>query len=86
MPGDGTGGTTGTAGTGIDFAGALNLGGNTGSGANGSGNGASGNKPIVKDAGCACDIVGRSPAGGAAVFLGLVSAVAFGARRRRHAA
>ncbi len=84
---DGSGGTgSGTGGGGIDLAGGLNLSGSNGQGANGSGTSGNGNKPVVKDAGCACDIVGRSPAGGAAVLLGLVSVVVLGARRRRRAA
>lgn len=83
-PGTGTGGSSagGTDG-GIIIGGGINLGGANGTGANGNGNG---NKPIVKDAGCACDVVGRSPAGGAAVLLGGLAIVVLGARRRRRAA
>jgi hypothetical protein len=83
-PGNGTGGSSagGTDG-GIIIGGSLNFGGSNGTGANGSGNG---NKPIIKDPGCACDVVGRSPAGGAALLLGGVAVVLFGARRRRQAA
>ncbi len=74
------GGTDGV----IDLPGGIDLGGATGSGANGAG--ANGNKPIVKDAGCACDIVGRSPAGSAALLLGALGVVLLGARRRKSAA
>jgi MYXO-CTERM domain-containing protein len=86
MPGDGTGGTASTGGTdgGIDLGGSLNLSGSTGSGANGSG--ANGNKPIVKDPGCACEVVGRSPSGSAALVLAGLGAVLLGSRRRRLAA
>jgi MYXO-CTERM domain-containing protein len=87
MPGDGSGGTTGTGGTdgGIDLGGNLNLSGSTGSGAN-NGTGANGGKPIVKDPGCACDVVGRSPAGSAAFVLTGLGVVLLGARRRKLAA
>jgi hypothetical protein len=85
---NGTGGSgSGDPGGGIDLGGGLNLGGSNGAGASGPGNGTGGgNKPVSKDAGCACELVGRSPAGGAALLLGLLSAMAFGARRRRAAA
>lgn len=91
LPGDGTGsGTSGGSGGIIGPGGLGDLGGSTGTSADGSGadgNGSGkGNKAIVKDAGCGCDVVGRSPAGSAAILLGALGAVLFGARRRKTAA
>jgi hypothetical protein len=80
----GTAGSTGTGGSdgGIDLGGGIVLGG-TNNAAGGSRTG----KPRVSQApGCACDIVGRSPAGGAAILLaGLGLALATARRRRRTA-
>lgn len=83
---DGSGSTGGSGG--IDIGPNINFGGSKNTGADGSGanNNNSGNKAIVKDAGCACDIVGRSPAGSAAVLLGALGVVLLGARRRQRAA
>jgi hypothetical protein len=86
--GNGSGGSSSGGGTdgGIDLGGGLNLSGSNGTGANGSGNSTGGPKPITKDPGCACDVVGRSPAGSAALLLGGLGVVLLGARRRRLAA
>ena len=76
----GTGGTMSGVGNDgpIDFGGGLNLGGKD--------SGSGGNGRISKDPGCACALVGASPAGGAAIFLaGLAASVALGRRRRRAA-
>jgi hypothetical protein len=66
---------------GIDLGG----GGNAGSSSSSSGGGHSLGSREVK-AGCACDVVGGSPAGSAAVLLGSLGALFIGARRRRRAA
>jgi hypothetical protein len=79
LPGDGTGSSTPGAGGGLVIDGPLDLGGRGGSGATGPGKG----RGDLKDPGCACDVVGRSPAGGAAVLLGGLAVLLFGARRRR---
>jgi hypothetical protein len=80
----GTAGSTGTGGSdgGIDLGGGIVLGG-TNNAAGGSRTG----KPRVSQApGCACDIVGRSPAGGAAILLAGLGLALATARRRRRAA
>jgi hypothetical protein len=85
MLASGSGGTSSIGGTdgGIDFGGGLSLGGSNGTGANSANNG---KKPDLKDPGCACDVVGRSPASGAALLVGGLAVVLLGARRRRQAA
>lgn len=78
----GTGGTMSGVGSDgpIDFGGGLNLGGKS------SGNGSAGNGRITKDPGCACALVGTSPASDAAIFLaGFAACIALGRRRRRAA-
>jgi hypothetical protein len=81
----GTGGAMSGGGTdGIILGGSLNFGGNTGSGSNNA-DGSSGR--ITKDPGCACTLVGSSPAGEAALLLaGLGACVAFARRRQKRAA
>jgi len=87
----GTGGTGSDqgGGTGIDpigTAGGLSLAG-TGTGTGTAGSKSSGLKPSSgKDPGCACDVVGRSPAGSAALLLAGLGVAAAGMRRRRRAA
>jgi MYXO-CTERM domain-containing protein len=75
------GGTTGT----IDIPGGIVIGGSNGlgSGANGSVL-PGGHVRGANDPGCACEVVGQSPAGDAAlVFGGLGAALAMARRRRR---
>lgn len=83
--GTGTGGSANSGGgtDGIIIGGGITIGGSN----NGTGAGTSGGpKRVMKDPGCACEAVGHSPAGSAAISLiGLGWAVAF-ARRRRKAA
>ena len=84
-PGTGNGNGNGTGGSlgGIDpLPGGITLGGANGSGANGSVL-PGGHVRGANDPGCACDVVGRSPAGEAALFLGGLGAVLTMARRRR---
>jgi hypothetical protein len=67
---------------GLDPIGGITLGGRNGSGASGSV--IPGGSRITKDPGCACEVVGRSPAGEAALLLaGLGSVLAMARRRRR---
>ncbi|HEX2869911.1 MAG TPA: hypothetical protein VHP33_01620 [Polyangiaceae bacterium] len=80
--GNGTGGTTGVPGDGINLGGSITFGGSA-NGDPGSNNGTSGPGRVTKDPGCACEVVGSSPAGNAALLLaGLATAVATARRRK----
>lgn len=79
-------GTGGSAnGSGAD--GPITLGGSLNLGGKGNGDNADGSSDrITKDPGCACALVGASPAGDVAIFVaGLAASVAFARRRRRAA-
>jgi MYXO-CTERM domain-containing protein len=85
----GTGGSASTGGTvgGIDLPGGIDLSGggtnNNGTGANGNGNG---NRAVTKaPGGCACEVVGQSPAGNVALLMGGLG-LALGTWRRRQKA
>jgi MYXO-CTERM domain-containing protein len=80
--GTGTGGSSGLPGDGITLGGSLTFGGSSNSGP-GSNNGTSGPGRATKDPGCACEVVGSSPAGNAALLLaGLATALATARRRK----
>ncbi|HVY25080.1 MAG TPA: DUF4114 domain-containing protein [Polyangiaceae bacterium] len=84
--GTGSGGSSNSGGgtDGISIGG-ISIGGTSSNGTGASSSG-SGTKRALKDPGCACDVVGHSPVGSAAIsLLGLGWAAAF-ARRRRKAA
>ncbi|MES1185830.1 MAG: MYXO-CTERM sorting domain-containing protein [Myxococcales bacterium] len=88
-PGNGGSSSTGGSLGGIDpIPGGITLGGTNGVGAGADGSVIPGGTGRVgKDPGCACDVVGRSPAGQAAMLLGgLGVALAMARRRRRDAA
>jgi MYXO-CTERM domain-containing protein len=79
--GDGTGNVAGTTGLDpLDPLGPLDLGGGSG------GKSSGGPTRVTKDPGCACEVVGQSPAGSAALLLGAFGAALGIARRRRRAA
>ncbi len=81
----GTGGSSSGGGSdpdGIAFGGRISFAG-TANGTGGKNSGGPGR--IAKDPGCACDVVGRSPAEDAALLLGGFAAVLGMARRRRRA-
>lgn len=78
QPMTGIGGLNGNG----EIPGGINLSGSNGSGANGTV--IPGGTRVTKDPGCACEVVGRSPAGEAALLLaGLGSVLAMARRRRR---
>ena len=82
--GNGSGGSNGIGGDGINFGGALSFGGSTNNGT-GSNNGTPGRNRTSEAPGCACEVVGSTPAGNAALLLGGL-AMALGMARRRKAA
>jgi hypothetical protein len=84
--GTGGGSGSGVGGTGsIDLPGGINLSGSNGLGSGASGSVIPGGTRVTKDPGCACEVVGRSPAGEAALLLAGLGSVLAVARRRRRA-
>jgi MYXO-CTERM domain-containing protein len=67
------------------FPGGITLGGSNGVGAGATGSVLPGDGHPGKDPGCACEIVGQSPAGDAVLVLGGLGAALAMARRRRRA-
>jgi len=86
MDGPGGPGTGGANPGGIDLNGPITLGGSSANGTGAATNNNNSTGPIHKSGapGCACEVVGQSPAGEAALLLaGLGAAVAAGRRRRK---
>lgn len=82
--GNGTGGSSGLPGDGINLGGGLTFAGSANNGS-GSNSATPGRKRTSEAPGCACEVVGSTPAGNAALLLGGL-AMALGMARRRKAA